>query len=94
MKWYQRLSGRQAKYREVFGSDSGKWVLADLLKTCGYGQDPHTPGDPHTTAYLVGRSFAPLHIRTVLDMSDDEIGRMVKQYEEAEQRKDEGIFET
>lgn len=92
MKWFRRLGERQRKYREVFETGEGPWVLADLIRECGFGQDPHTRGDPYTTAYLVGRAFPMLHVRAILDMSEAEIARMVKAYEEEEQRKDEGIF--
>ena len=93
MKWFRRLKERRQRYREVFESEDGKWVLADLMQTCGYGQDPHSPGDSHTTAYLVGRQFSVLHIRTILDMSDAELAVLVKQQEESERRKDEDIFD-
>ena len=93
MKWFHRLKERQQRYREVFeATENGKWVLADLAHACGFGQDPHTKGDPHTTAYLVGRQFPILHIRSVLDMSHAEMAVIVKQQEEIERRKDEGIF--
>ena len=92
MTWFYRLKERQQRYREVFSGDNGEWVLADLVRECGYGQDPHTAGDSHTTAYLVGRAYSVLHIRTILDMSDAEMAVLVKQQEEMERRKDEGIF--
>ena len=92
MKWFHRLKERQQRYREVFESENGKWVLGDIAKESGFGQDPHTRGDPHTTAYLVGRSWPILHIRAVLDMSEAEMAVIVKQYEEMERRKDEGVF--
>jgi hypothetical protein len=86
------MTERQQRYREVFGGDHGEWVLADLVRECGFGQDPHTPGDSHTTSYLVGRSFMVTHIRAILDMSAAEMAVIVKQQEEMERRKDEGIF--
>lgn len=93
MKWFHRMKERQQRYREVFDSENGKWVLSELVKTCGFGQDPHTPGDPHTTAYLVGRQFPVLHIRSILDMSEAEMAVLVKHHEEQERRKDEGTFD-
>ena len=92
MKWFQRISERRQRYREAFDGDNGEWVLADLVRECGFGQDPHTPGDSHTTAYLVGRNFMVLHIRTILDMSDAEMAALVKHMDENERRKDEDIF--
>jgi hypothetical protein len=93
VKWFTRLKERRQRYREVFGGGDGKWVLADLANACGFAQDPHTPGDSHTTSYLVGRHFMVLHIRSILDMSDAEMAVLVKQQEEAERRKDEDIFD-
>lgn len=93
MKWFERLKERQDRYRAVFDSeDNGRWVLADLVKTCGFGQDAHVPGDPYTTHYNVGKQFLLLHIRRIPDMSDAELAVIVKQQEEMERQKDEGIF--
>jgi hypothetical protein len=80
------LPQRKQRYEEVFGTDAGKWVLADLAKMSGFGQDPQTPGDSHQTAYLVGRSFVVLHILSILNMSHHEMARIIAAQEESERR--------
>lgn len=93
MKWFHRLNERRQRYRNVFESEDGKWVLADIVRECGFGQDPFREGRSHgDLGYYVGRQFPALHIRAILDMSDAELAALVKQQEEAERRKDEGIF--
>lgn len=92
MKWFRRMKEQRLRYRSLFASDDGKWVLGNLATACVFQQDPHVPGDPYTTAYNAGKQFMMLHIRTILDMSDAEMAVLVKQYEEMERIKDEDIF--
>lgn len=42
-------------YRHVFGSEPGQRVLADLLRRSGITREPMVPGDPHATAFNLGR---------------------------------------
>jgi len=92
VRWPDFMRQRQQRYQNVFGSPDGEWVLADLAKECGFGQDPYSKGDSHATTYLVGRAFPILHIRAVLDMSHAEMARIVKIQEESERRQQEEPF--
>lgn len=89
MKWYHRLVGRRQRYRNVFDSEDGKWVLADLATDCGYMQDALVPDKPDATAQNLGKIWVVIHILKIMRMSEEELSVIVKQYEEMEKRKDE-----
>lgn len=69
-------------YREVFGSDAGKIVLADLSKYCHvmkstYGEDSHT-------AFREGQRSVALRILQILEMNEREIMSLERDYNEQE----------
>lgn len=70
-------------YLEVFGGDAGEAVLADLLKFCGEGMDPHVPGDPYSTANNVGKQQIANRIIRTMHMPADTVRRLVEQQEAA-----------
>jgi len=92
VKWYYRLTERRQRYREVFESEDGKWVLADLATDCCYMQDPLVSGKPDVTCQNLGKIWVITHILKILRMTENELSVIVKQYEELERGKDEGIF--
>jgi len=71
-----RLITRRTLYRRVFETDLGKQVLKDLRKFCKVGQDIMVPGDPHATAYNVGRQRVYLRIESILRMDADTIDEL------------------
>ena len=75
----RRLIGRRALYLEVFDTPSGKLVLKDLFKFCKMGQDILVSGDPHATAYNVGRQRVFLRIQSILKMDSDTIDAISKE---------------
>jgi len=67
-----RLRRQQLRrdYAQVFGSEAGKRVLADLMKFCGAGRELMVPGDPHHTHYNIGRFRVAQHVAGHLMLDD------------------------
>lgn len=63
-------------YRDVFDSDSGRLVLADLAQIAGHGQP--FAGDPHRTAYNCGKAAVFTHIQTMAALTDRQIMRALE----------------
>lgn len=74
----RRILTRNGKYRRVFGTDDGQWVLNDLMKLAGIGR-PDITMDAGEALARENRKFIPLHIATVLNLSDTEIVRRAQQ---------------
>lgn len=72
----KRLITRRTMYRRVFDTDPGKQVLKDLRKFCKLGQDILVPGDPHATAYNLGRQRVYLRIESIMKMDADVIDEL------------------
>lgn len=60
-------------YREVFETDAGKQVLADLAKKSGLLATSFAPGDPQATHFAEGRRSLMLEIIAELRWSETEI---------------------
>jgi hypothetical protein len=56
------LDKRREKYRLVFGSDDGSWVLRDLMMTFHFARGTHIPGDSHESSFREGQRSVALHI--------------------------------
>ncbi len=69
----KKLISRRTLYRQVFDTDPGHRVLKDLRKFCKIGQDVLVPGEPDTTASLIGRQRVYLRIESILKMDQDVI---------------------
>jgi hypothetical protein len=77
LKTREVLQQRQLAYRLVFGSESGRQVLADLAKFCrAHRSTFHT--DPRVHAALEGRREVWLRIQDHLQLTDDEIYKQYK----------------
>lgn len=72
----RRLITRRTLYRQVFDSDIGRAVLKDLRKFCKMGQDILVPGDPHATAYNLGKQRVYLRIESVMKMDSETIDKL------------------
>ena len=72
----KRLITRRTLYRQVFDTEPGHLVLKNLRKFCKVGQDILVPGDPHATAYNLGRQRVLLHIESILKMDADIIDQI------------------
>jgi hypothetical protein len=75
---------RNAAYREIFATDAGRIVLADLARFCNAGRELFVPGDPHQTAYNVGKLRVLSRIRSFLDIDDAELGRVMRDHAQPE----------
>jgi len=75
----KRLITRRTMYRQVFDTDPGKRVLKDLRKFCKIGQDILVPGDPHATAYNLGRQRVYLRIESIIKMDVDTIDELARE---------------
>jgi hypothetical protein len=62
-----------AAYQAAFATDSGRIVLADLLRAAGLLAVCHTPGDPCDTAFNDGRRSLGLHVVQQLRWSEAEL---------------------
>ena len=67
-------------YKTTFGTDSGKRVLYNLIKTCGY-QLSSFSDDPYTTAFKEGQRNAVLHILNKLKTDPLELAKFIKERE-------------
>lgn len=57
-------------YRQVWNTEQGRTVLADLLRFAGMDTDIFVPGDPHATAYNAGRRRVGLRIQAFLGFDE------------------------
>ena len=73
------LITRRTKYRRVFETEPGEYVLKRLRKFCKIGQDIIVPGDPQGTAYNVGLQRVYLHIESVMKMDAERIDRLSRE---------------
>lgn len=69
----RKLIGRRTRYRRVFDTEPGHWVLKDMRKFCKIGQDVLVPGDPHQTAYNLGMQRVYLRIQSIMKMDEEMI---------------------
>lgn len=69
-------------YREVFGSEAGKIVLADLSKNCHVMKSTYN-GDGHT-AFREGQRSVMLRILQIMEMNEHEIMKLEREYNEQE----------
>lgn len=49
-------------YKDTFSSESGKRVLADILRMGRYNQPTFVPGDPYTSAFNEGMRRMALRV--------------------------------
>lgn len=55
-------------YKQLFVSDIGKSVLADIAKFAQYGEDAFASAkDDRTNAYIQGRQSILIHIKKILE---------------------------
>ena len=69
-------------YKQVFGSDAGRMVLADLLTRCHVLGSTFEPGDPTTTSFREGERNVALHICAMLALDPEHFERLYEQTRE------------
>ena len=57
----------QKRWQRIFRTPGGEELLKDIYTLCGLYNISHTPGDPHTTAYLDGRRSVAVWIYNVME---------------------------
>lgn len=67
----ERARQLRLDYRQVFATDAGGRVLADILARCGVMQSSYTIGDTHETAFREGRRRVGLELIEMIN-SDPE----------------------
>ncbi len=65
---------RMRDYKQAFGTQAGRRVLADLRKSFGK-RVSFTPNDPYTTAFREGERNVYLKVEAMLKLSDEELDR-------------------
>jgi len=68
---------RRDAFRKTFESGEGETVLVDLMDYCGWNKDLFNE-NPITTAMLLGRRQVLLHIRAVMNATDEQLDRMIQ----------------
>lgn len=71
-----KILRRNARYRAVFNTPDGQWVLRDLLRSAGVGKIAEN--NPNLT-FNDGKRFLALHIATILNISDAEMLKRMQQ---------------
>ena len=66
-KYLQQL---QTDYKEIFNSDEGVRVMADLEKRCHFMTTTNIKGDSHESAYMEGQRSVLLFIKQMLQKKD------------------------
>ena len=56
-------------YKEVFGTNSGKLVLADMMKRFGVFRNSYRHDDPHGTSYCEGQRSVVLDLLRHMNLS-------------------------
>lgn len=74
----KKLITRRTLFRQVFDTDKGLQVLKDLRNFCKVGQDIMVAGDPHATAYNLGKQRVYLRIESILRMDSETIDQISK----------------
>ena len=59
-------------YKQTFSSETGKKVLEDLKKRCGFHTTTHIKGDSHESAFLEGTRHTVLFINNMLNKKPTE----------------------
>lgn len=77
------LTSKSTRYKNVFSSDEGKFVLSELYRFCGMDRPSYVEGCPDRTAYNEGLKRAALHIKGVLKQSNADIDKLLNTYQKS-----------
>lgn len=78
MHLVDRLLNKSRRYKNVFETDEGRWVLADIAKFCQHNSTAFVAGDPNSTSYILGKQRVIRRIQGLLNQSDEDIKKLVK----------------
>lgn len=74
----QILRRRQSAYQKTFGSEHGKYVLADLIRFCRANTPTANINNVNATYLAEGRREVWLRIQSHLNLTDEDISNMEK----------------
>lgn len=74
----RHLQHRRSRFRAVFSTPDGRFVLADLARFCGAMDTSFTPGDSHETAFREGMRNTFLYLAKQLAMTDEELADLAQ----------------
>ena len=74
------LRYRRSAYSKVFNSPEGKKVLADLRRFCRASQPTADVNNVNTTFLLEGRREVFLRIMSHLQLTEDDVYRLLEDY--------------
>jgi hypothetical protein len=69
----------QKLYKQVFGTDEGKKVLAHLMRNGFIAKSTFVAGDPHQSAMNEGSRRVVLSILTFMNKNEDEMQKQIEQ---------------
>ncbi len=81
-----------ADYQQVFNSAVGQRVLWDMMKSFGFMEHSHVPGDPYSTAFHEGQRNVVLSIHRTLKMNLKGMEELIKQGEQQDESISEDII--
>lgn len=84
-----RIFGKAANYKAVFGSPLGEAVLADIIRESGMYETSYIPGDTHGTAHNEGVRRLATYIVNLVQMSPEEAKRIAELAAHSERDSDE-----
>jgi RNA polymerase-interacting CarD/CdnL/TRCF family regulator len=79
---------RRSNYQNVFQTNEGQSVLADLYRFCNLKGEKFVPGDSERTAYNLGKERVARYICNLLKQSEQDIEKIL---EAQDQHKNRGI---
>ncbi len=71
-------------YRQTFGTQAGRRVLADLRKSFE-NRSSHVAGDPYETAFREGERNVMLKLKSMLKMTEEELDRWTSTFKQTEE---------
>lgn len=76
------IDRKQQKYKEIFNTDVGEFVLASLFDFSGFYKQSFVSGDPYLTSFNEGKRAVALHILQMLALKEEDIRNLVRSYRE------------
>ena len=77
MRLHDLLTRRRSRYKQAFGTPSGKWVLADMATRFHAMAPTYVAGDPTATAHQEGQRNVLLWILQQLSTTEDDVREIV-----------------
>lgn len=76
--WWPRRA-REAKRQYAACAETSPLAIADMLRFCLVFDDVHAPGDDTLTHINIGKRQAGLHLKAMLELTDDDLAHLEKE---------------